>query len=282
MLARLFVITVFLTALAGTSLAATPAQSAANPRGALYGQFSGSFQGNFSIVTGAATTNATTSPATILSTITDTITGTPAAVFEILITYKYTSLFLLMLSDSSALPPPSEFIMPPAGFLAKIGYLNFGLAFLALMVANTIGITIDYYIGYHLGERFVLRHRRLFRMKKADVDTFQYLLNEQGPLIVFLGRLVPLLRIGVSFFAGFAKMPKKRYYALSISGAMIYNYLLMAFGYYLISESFAVSLVFVIGIVSVVGYLGYKLVYKRALIEGRQLMLKAKGGKLKQ
>lgn len=208
----------------------------------IVGNFSGNFQGNFSIVQQTGTsTNAST-----IGSIVSVIFGSRTAALNILITYKYTALFILTAADAAGLPPPSEFIMPPAGYLARLGYVNFGLAFWFIMVGNVIGLAVDYTIAYEAGEAFFYRNKAALKGKKKYLDSFRQNFTKYGSFTIFIAKLVPIARTAVSFVAGVLQIPAEDYYPASVMGAFIYNYVSMVLGYVLISE--AVSTYVMVGI----------------------------------
>lgn len=206
------------------------------------GNFTGKFQGNFSV---AQQSNASASAGAIASVV-GAIFGSRTAALNILITYKYTALFILTTADASGLPPPSEFIMPPAGYLARLGYVNFGLAFWFIMVGNVIGLAVDYTIAYEAGEAFFYRNKAALRDKKKYLDSFKQNFTKYGSFAIFIAKLVPIARTAVSFVAGVLQIPAEDYYPASVMGAFIYNYVYMVLGYAFISESISAYVLAVI------------------------------------
>ena len=74
--------------------------------------------------------------------------------------------------------------------------------------------------------------------------------------------MVPVLRGLVSFPAGFAAMPKKQFYAYSILGSLIWDVILMSFGYYALQGS-VTEIIIVIGIFGIALYAVYLLIVRR-------------------
>lgn len=226
------------------------------------GNFTGNFQGNFTIIQANQNAQNSTNPFGF-NYIASAIFGSPADVLNVLIQYKYSALFLLMLADSSGLPPPSEFIMPPAGFLSKLGYINFALAFWFIMVANIIGMSIDYSLAYESGQRFIYKHKSLLSQQKKYLIPISHGFERYGAEIIFIAKLIPLLRTAIGFIAGLLNVPPRDYYIPSILGAFVYNYILMVFGFFFISELSAALLIVLAIAFPIILYLSYNLFLKK-------------------
>jgi len=148
----------------------------------------------------------------------------------------YLGIFILMLLESSSLPVPSEVILPFAGYLVSIPshQLSFWGVTVVATVAAIIGSLIDYYIGLK-GIEVLTKHRILGRaVFSADQLTFAgNWFRRHGSITVFLARLVPGLRTIISFPAGAAKMPLTKFLVFTTAGCLLWNSVLIYFGYYL-------------------------------------------------
>ncbi|HUB92624.1 MAG TPA: DedA family protein [Candidatus Saccharimonadales bacterium] len=160
------------------------------------------------------------------------IKGTASVINGLIYSYGYLGVFLLMLLESASLPIPSEIILPAAGLLAAKGVFNVYLVFVVVLAAGVIGVTIDYYIAYYLGKEALYGHIRRLRVKKEHLEAFDEWFARNGAFTVFIGRLLPEVRGLVSLPAGFAAMPKKKFYAYSVAGMGIWDVALLTFGYY--------------------------------------------------
>jgi membrane protein DedA with SNARE-associated domain len=177
--------------------------------------------------------------------------------------YGYLAIFVLMALESASLPIPSEVLLPLVGYLAYTHVFNFYLAFGILMLGSIVGMSIDYTIGYYLGKDVIYKHLRTFHIKEKSLNDFDAWFDRNGLAAVFLSRFIPEVRGLMSFPAGFAKMPLKEFFAYSIAGALIWNLVLMLFGFYLLSAHSAVVIMASIGIFAVVLYVIYRVAIKR-------------------
>ena len=151
--------------------------------------------------------------------------------------YGYIGLFALMVLESASLPVPSEVVLPVAGLLVAKNLMNAYVALAAALAGGMVGIAIDYYIAYFLGKEVVYKHLGLFHIDRKRLDDFDRWFEKNGPFAVFIMRLLPVLRGLVSFPAGFAGMSKKKFFAYSLVGSVIWDVVLMEFGYYALSIS---------------------------------------------
>ena len=198
-----------------------------------------------------------------LLSLTTLFTNSYNTIMHLITSYGYPALFGLMLLEGSSLPVPSEVILPLAGYLAAKGTFNVFLAFLFSLLGSICGLIIDYTIGYVIGKDIVYKHLRRLRIRKSSLDAFDAWFARNGVAAVFFSRLIPVLRTVMSFPAGFAKMPLKRFFIYSITGSVIWDSVLIAFGYYLLSVHSAEIVLASIGIFAILLYIVFKMALKR-------------------
>lgn len=186
-----------------------------------------------------------------------------AYINHLLSTYGYLGLFGTMVMEGASAPIPSEVIVPIAGYLAAKGIFNFYIAALAILAGNMVGVVIDYAIGYVVGKDVVYKHLRLFHIKKAKVDAFDIWFNRNGGFAVFVSRMIPLLRGLISFPAGFARMPFKKFFIYSLAGSAIWDILLMLFGYYLLSSNNLYLAMSSVALLALILYAVYRIAVKK-------------------
>ncbi len=193
----------------------------------------------------------------IASTLIAIFTHSESTIMSIISKYGYEAVFGLMLMEGSSLPVPSEVVLPIAGLLAEKGFLNFYLAVIAGILGSIGGLIIDYYIGYFLGKQVVYKHLGFFRIKKESLEKFDDWFARNGTAAVFVSRLIPVVRTWMSFPAGFARMEPKRFFGWSILGTTIWDIVLVAFGFYFLSSTSAIAVLFAIAVFAIVVYLIY-------------------------
>ena len=182
-----------------------------------------------------------------------------AAISQLIGSYGYSAVFLLMLFESSSLPVPSEVVLPLVGLLSSKGLFNFYIAFMAALAGSIGGLGVDYFIGYYLGKDIVYKHLGYFHVKKEDLDAFDAWFDRNAVIAIFFSRLIPVARTIMSLPAGFVRMPLKQFFAYSIVGSIIWDMVLMYFGFYLLSANSAMIVLASIGAFAIAVYLIYAL-----------------------
>jgi membrane protein DedA with SNARE-associated domain len=192
---------------------------------------------------------------------------TYSGISTLLYSYSYIAIIFLMALESASMPIPSEVLLPLVGKLSTSSYASFHLnpyvAFTASVIGTAIGISIDYAIAYYLEKDIVYKHMDKFHISKKSLDSFDSWFSINGAASVFFARLVPVMRGLISFPAGFAKMELKRFYIYSILGSMIWNAVLIGFGYYALSSSNPGMVLVSIAAFGIVLYLIYRVASKK-------------------
>ncbi len=146
-----------------------------------------------------------------------------AFVTDIISTGGYTGIGFLMALESSAIPIPSEIIMPFAGFLVSAGTFSlFGISF-AGALGSTIGSAVLYCIGYYGGRPVVEKYGKYFLVSHKDLDTAERFFQKHGQLANLIGRVLPVVRTFISFPAGIARVRIAPFLALSFIGSFVWS-----------------------------------------------------------
>ncbi len=127
-------------------------------------------------------------------------------------------------------PIPSEVVLPMAGFLTVGGDLTLIGVVVAGTLGSLIGAIVLYYVGLWCNEaiirRFVRRFGRFFLLSEADLDGALAFFTRHGPLAIFIGRLIPLVRSLISIPAGMQRMPLPIFILYTTASAAIWSFLL--------------------------------------------------------
>ncbi|WP_182049692.1 DedA family protein [Changpingibacter yushuensis] len=132
-------------------------------------------------------------------------------------------------------PLPSEIILPLAGFTAGTGASFTVLeAILWCTGGSVFGAWLLYGLGALLGRD---RTRRILTalplMKAADVYRTEVWFEKYGQWTVFFGRMIPIFRSLISLPAGVTRMSPVLFTALTATGSLIWNSVLIYAGYLL-------------------------------------------------
>jgi membrane protein DedA with SNARE-associated domain len=146
----------------------------------------------------------------------------------------YVGVFVLMTLESALIPLPSEVTMPFAGFLVSQGAMNFWLVVLAGGIGNLVGSLAAYFLGLGLEDsvlRTLIRTRgKWMLMSERDYDLAERWFRDHGELVVFVSRLLPVVRTFISLPAGVARMNVMRFSIYTIVGSLLWSALLTYVG----------------------------------------------------
>jgi membrane protein DedA with SNARE-associated domain len=198
--------------------------------------------------------------------------GFYAYAMQLVSSYGVLAVFILMALEGSSLPIPSEVVLPLAGGLvaANPSAFNFWVVLAAAIMGSTVGLAVDYYIGYFIGKDIVYKHLNLFRVKKSTLDNFDEWFDRNRIAVVFLSRFIPVFRTVMSIPAGFARMDKKAFFAYSIAGTCIWDIALMAIGFYTVNSTTTPSSAIFAMTIAGVMVLAVYLIYKYSKVHSRR------------
>lgn len=198
------------------------------------------------------------------------VRGQPFSFTKTVSSWGYGGVFGLMILEASSLPIPSEIILPFAGYLVSLGHMDFYLALIVATVAAVAGSLIDYYIGLK-GVEMLTKYRLLGRalLSENQLKFAASYFTRYGSIMVFAGRLIPVVRTLISFPAGAVKMPIAKFVAYTVAGCILWNSILLYVGFYLGSKWQEVAdvshyLVIVVAVVAVALFVAF-LVWRRKI-----------------
>ncbi len=154
---------------------------------------------------------------------------------NIIQSYGVFAVFILMTAESCLIPIPSEVTMPFAGFLAGRGMINLPLVIVIGAVGNLVGSLLAYWLGYAKGEpwiRYAIRRwGKWLLVKESDFDKGKSWLIRYGNPVIFVSRLLPIVRTFISLPAGIAKTNLTAFSILTLIGSLFWSALLAWLGY---------------------------------------------------
>lgn len=152
---------------------------------------------------------------------------------------SYLFVFIFMVIESSFIPFPSEVVVPPAAYLAmQKGDMNIFGVVLAATAGAVVGALINYVLALLIGRPIVyafansrLGHACLINEEK--VAKAEKYFDEHGAVSTLFGRLIPVVRQLISIPAGIARMNIWIFIVFTALGALIWNVVLAALGWWL-------------------------------------------------
>ncbi len=155
---------------------------------------------------------------------------------------SYMFVFLFMVVESSFIPFPSEVVVPPAAYLAvakgSTSDMNIFLVVFFATLGAIVGALINYYLAMWVGRPIVyafansrIGHACLIDRQK--VENAEKYFEKHGAVSTFIGRLIPAVRQLISIPAGLSKMNIGVFVIFTGLGALLWNSILAALGYWL-------------------------------------------------
>jgi membrane protein DedA with SNARE-associated domain len=147
---------------------------------------------------------------------------------------SYGGVALLMAIESACIPLPSELIMPYAGALsdAKVaGELSalyrvplpvFSLLFAAVAGALgcNLGSEVAYWVGAKGGRSAIEKYGRYLLVSKEEIALADRWFAERGDIIIFIARLLPVVRTFIAFPAGVSRMNRTKFHIYTFAGSL--------------------------------------------------------------
>jgi membrane protein DedA with SNARE-associated domain len=158
--------------------------------------------------------------------------------YALLDNLNYTTIFILMMVESTVIPFPSEVVVPPAAYNAAGGNLNIWLVIVSATSGAVAGAVINYAAAYFLGRPVIYRFAnsrlgRLCLLSQEKIEKSEKYFNDHGAVATLTGRLIPGIRQLISVPAGLARMGFAKFIFYTTFGAGAWNIILAILGWYL-------------------------------------------------
>ncbi|MHB8361269.1 MAG: DedA family protein [Thermoplasmataceae archaeon] len=161
-------------------------------------------------------------------------------IIYIIQTIGYPGIFFLMLLEGLLLPVPSEVVMAFGGYLAITGALPgigpipaYILVIIAGTLGNLVGSSLAYAIGYYGGEPGIVKFGKYVGLDENSVKITHKWFLKYGKISVFVTRMIPIFRTFISIPAGIAKMKYSTFAIYTLMGTIIWDSVLVYFGFIL-------------------------------------------------
>ncbi|AFD00717.1 putative membrane-associated protein [Methanocella conradii HZ254] len=202
--------------------------------------------------------------------------------FELVSTYitdfisaiGYVGIFILMTLESACMPVPSEIVMPFSGFAVQRGELNFFLVGLAGSMGCLAGSVLSYVVGYYGGRPLLEKYGKYVLINEHEIRMADRWFNRYGDKVVFIARLLPIVRTFISLPAGVARMDFKKFSVYSFVGSVPWCFAL-AYAGVVLGESWTMlegywiyfDIATMLGVAGVLAYFGYKVFVKNGVLD---------------
>lgn len=148
---------------------------------------------------------------------------------------------VLMSIESTAIPLPSEVIMPLAGWRLVLdeghGVPHVFLAGFYGALGSLIGSLAEYYLSRAGGRPLIEKYGKYFLITQKDLERADKWFATRGEITVFVARMIPGVRGFISIPAGIARMNVIRFSIFTFIGAFPWT-LGLAWGGFLLGENY--------------------------------------------
>ncbi|MCK9344650.1 MAG: DedA family protein [Candidatus Pacebacteria bacterium] len=142
---------------------------------------------------------------------------------------SYLAIFLLMIANGAVSFPSSQVLYIIAGYFIARGDLAVGLVALAGALGNTVGNVILYELARKHGRTFIERMKIFPTRELAKVEkAFQ----KKGAWFIFIGKLLPAIKVFVPIPAGLGKMSRPLFASLMFVASFIWSLAFISIGYF--------------------------------------------------
>ncbi len=166
---------------------------------------------------------------------------------DIIRSMGYVGLGLVMFLENVFPPIPSEAVLPMAGWLAlerESGFSLWGVTLVGVL-GSVAGAFVFYGLGYWFGEErvraLICRYGKWALLSEKDLDMALTWFDRYGELVIFFGRMVPIVRSLVSIPGGIAKMNLGQFALYTAVGTGLWSFLL-AFAGYLLGQNWSLAM----------------------------------------
>lgn len=157
---------------------------------------------------------------------------------DIVSTYGYLAVFLLIAGESLGIPLPGEVTLLAAAIYASTGKLEIQWVIVIAAVASTVGGLGGYTIGRTAGRAAVLRFGRYVFLSERHLAQAEAFFAKRGDIAVLVGRFVAFLRVFAALLAGINQMPALRFVFFNTVGAVAWSALYGLLAYELGAQVF--------------------------------------------
>jgi len=135
----------------------------------------------------------------------------------------YLLVALLMAMESSIIPLPSEFVIPPAAHLAHSrGIMSLTGVVIAGTIGSWVGASLMYWVSRLLGRPLLIRYGRYVMITEEKIRHAEAWSGHYGAMGVFISRLLPVIRHLIGIPAGIVRLNFWWYSLATVVGSALW------------------------------------------------------------
>jgi len=147
---------------------------------------------------------------------------------------------------------PGDSLLFVTGAIAAIGGIDPWLITATLITAALCGDNLNYWIGFHSGEK-IFRSKNNHFLSQENLANTHTFMEKHGPKAIIIARFVPIIRTFVPFVCGIGRLTYPRFLGFSFLGALLWVGSLVPLGYFFgnlpfIKSNLSIVIMTIIGI----------------------------------
>ena len=143
----------------------------------------------------------------------------------------YLLIAVLMAMESSIIPLPSEFVIPPAAYLAQQrGIFTLPGIVVAGTVGSWAGASIMYWASYWLGRPLLMRYGKYVLITPEKIEHAETWAAHYGTMGVFISRILPVIRHLIGIPAGIVRVNYWKFSLATAAGSALWCSVLVWLG----------------------------------------------------
>lgn len=189
-----------------------------------------------------------------------------AGIEQIILTLGYVGIFGLMIANGIFSFPSSQILYIVSGYFIFIGSLDLLLVSVIGAIGNTIGNTALFYLTRKRGLAYITKFTLL---PVLEIKKVQAAFARRGALFVFVGKLLPAIKVFIPIVAGIGNMRTIVFVPIILISSFLWSLIFIGIGYFFgkQAELFGVYALVLVAIALSVVYFFYRYINSPSILK---------------
>lgn len=148
---------------------------------------------------------------------------------QIIVSLGYAGIFVLMIANGFLSVPSSQILYIIVGYFISRGDLNLIISAILGTLGNTVGNIILYELARQKGLKYIIKFRVF---PEREIKKVEIAFRKRGSWFLFVGKLLPAIKVFVPIPAGIGKMNRALYALIIVVSSFIWALFFIAIGYF--------------------------------------------------
>jgi membrane protein DedA with SNARE-associated domain len=151
---------------------------------------------------------------------------------QLLRSYTYPALLLLVLLESLGVPLPGEIALVTAAAYASGGQISIAIVIVLAALGASVGGTLGYWIGLKGGLPLVTKYGGYIGVRESHIVRAHAFFERNGSKTILFGRFIAILRTWAAVVAGAAAMSFTTFVTYNTIGSIVWAIVFGLLGFY--------------------------------------------------